>query len=139
MPRELVSADVLEGATLEGRDDEAAASGRGARACDPPRHGPRTVVLGMAFYSMRWFPPHRGQFRSGLSSRASADLSTGSCRATRGAGLSAEARLLSPDRIQLRMLANALVWLVFYGMAFPSQPATPSFQRDFMMPCVVFA
>ena len=40
MLRELVSADVLEGAPLEGRDDEAAASGRGARACDSPRHGP---------------------------------------------------------------------------------------------------
>ncbi|MBV8607772.1 MAG: hypothetical protein JO034_09955 [Singulisphaera sp.] len=36
MLRELVSADVLAGATPEGRDDEAAASGRGARACDSP-------------------------------------------------------------------------------------------------------
>ncbi|MBV8228730.1 MAG: hypothetical protein JO329_01985 [Planctomycetaceae bacterium] len=53
MLRELVSADVLEGATLEGRDDEAAASGRGARACDPPppwssspplAHAPRPVL-----------------------------------------------------------------------------------------------
>jgi len=48
MLRELVSADVLEGVPLEGRDDEAAASGRGTRACDPPRHGPRTPPLSHA-------------------------------------------------------------------------------------------
>ena len=36
MLRELVSADVLEGATLEGRDDEAAASRRGRGPAIPP-------------------------------------------------------------------------------------------------------
>ena len=36
MLRELVSADVLEGVPLEGRDDEAAASGAGRGPAIPP-------------------------------------------------------------------------------------------------------
>ena len=42
-------------------------------------------------------------------------------------------------RIQFRTLESAFVWLMFYGRAFPSQPATPSFQRASSRPCVVLA